>query len=94
MAVVVVDVPDLLGTGNPGDAVLVGVSVVGGKGPGPSGSTTVVGTGPLVVGLVVLVGTMVSGVVTGGVVVGVVVVGVVLEVVLGRVSTLVRGTQV
>jgi hypothetical protein len=89
--------------GNPGAivvAVVVGVIVVGGNGPGPSGSTTVVdgvvetpGIPEDGVGNVGDVGDVVSVVVD--VVVGVVsaVVSVVL-VVRGRSSTLVRGTQV
>ncbi|OKH68737.1 hypothetical protein EB74_32440, partial [Mycobacterium sp. SWH-M5] len=80
-------------------------NVIGGRIPGPSGSTTVVcGPGEVVVGLVGLVGLVVSpgpsgpvGVVVGvsgvGDVVVVVVVGVVVRVVRGA-STLVRGTHV
>jgi hypothetical protein len=87
--VVVVDVPDLLGTGSPGG------NVIGGNGPAPSGSMTFVGTAlEVVVAPVVSVGLVVS--VGDGSVVVVVVVGVVVVdvVVVGRVSTLVRGTQV
>jgi hypothetical protein len=73
--------------------VAAGVSVWGGSGPGPSGSTTVVGTG--VVGDVGLVGDVgVTSVGLGSVVVVVVVVVGVVVVVLGRSWTLVRGTQV
>ncbi|GAB7071337.1 hypothetical protein H7J06_10155 [Mycobacterium hodleri] len=93
--VVVVDVPERLGTGWPGDVIGVCVKVVGGSGPGPSGSTTVVAvSGALVVGVPVPL------VVSVGVVDSVVEVSVVLDVlgvlyvVFGRVSTLVRGTQV
>jgi hypothetical protein len=51
--VVVVEVPERFGTGSPGDGSWVCVTVVGGSGPKPSGSTTVVAVdGPLVVGLV------------------------------------------
>jgi len=85
----VVEVPDRLGTGSPGG------NVIGDNGPAPSGSMTVVG-GPeeVVVAPVVSVGLMVS--VGDGSVVVVVVVGVVVVevVVLGRVSTFVRGTEV
>jgi hypothetical protein len=78
---------------------VIGVSVCGGIGPAPSGST-VAGTG--VVGDVGLVGDVeVVSVGLGPVVVGVVVVGVVVVVVVGVVDvvrgrswTLVRGTQV
>ena len=50
--VVVVDVPERLGTGCPGDVIGVWVRVVGGSGPGPSGSTTVVAvSGAVVVGV-------------------------------------------
>jgi hypothetical protein len=42
MLEVVVGVPDLLGTGSSGDVEVLGVMVVAGNGPGPSGSTTVV----------------------------------------------------
>jgi len=92
--VVVVDVPERLGTGCPGDVIGVCVRVVGGSGPGPSGSTTVVAVSGAVV-----VGVPVPLVVSVGVVDTVVEVSVldvlgVLYVVLGRVSTLVRGTQV
>jgi hypothetical protein len=67
----VVGVPDLLGTGRSGDVGVVGVRVVGGNGPGPSGSTTVVGA--LSVGDVGVVGDPLS-VGVGSVVVVVVVV--------------------
>jgi hypothetical protein len=76
--------------------IVIGVSVCGGIGPAPSGST-VAGAGPVVdVGLVGLVGDVdVVSVGLGSVVVGVVVVVVgVVVVVLGRSCTLVRGTQV
>lgn len=91
--VVVVDVPDLFGTGRlDGDDDELGVTVVGGSGPLPSGSTTVVGTPAVDVPLVVSVESVASVDVVS--VVAVVVVGVVRDVVAGRVSTFVRGTQV
>ena len=93
-----------IGKGSPGafgGVVLDGPRVLGGKGPGPSGSTTVVGA-PSDVGEVGEVG--VDDVVSPGlvsVVVGVVVVGVCVVVVgvrdvvvRGRSCTCVRGTQV
>jgi hypothetical protein len=92
--VVVVDVPERFGTGCPGDVIGVCVRVVGGSGPGPSGSTTVVAVSGASVGVSVPL------VVSVGAVDTVVEVSVVLEVlgvlyvVFGRVSTLVRGTQV
>ena len=85
----VVGVPDLLGTGNGVVGPGVDVTVVGGSGPKPSGSTTVVAIGS--VGDVGLVGDVVS---VGLSSVVVVVVGVVVVVVLGRSSTFVRGTHV
>jgi hypothetical protein len=92
--VVVVDVPERFGTGCPGDVIGVCVRVVGGSGPGPSGSTTVVAVpGVLVVGVSVPLVVSV-GVVDTVVEVSVVLVLVVLYVVRGGVSTLVRGTQV
>jgi hypothetical protein len=77
---------------------VIGVSVCGGIGPAPSGST-VIGVGPVVdvglVGDVVVVSVGLGPVVVGVVVVVVVVVGVVVVVVvLGLSCTLVRGTQV
>ncbi|BBZ27448.1 hypothetical protein MMAD_17430 [Mycolicibacterium madagascariense] len=95
----VVDVPDRFGTGMPGDVSGVCVTVVGGSGPGPSGSTIVVAVGgPLVEGVVLgpevdvvdvgLVSEVVVSVVVG------VVVGVDRYVVRGAVCTLVRGTHV
>jgi hypothetical protein len=67
--VVVVEVPERFGTGSPGDGSWVCVTVVGGSGPKPSGSTTVVAVdGPLVVGLVVADGLVVSVSVVSGVV--------------------------
>gem|GEM_PF-7117105 len=48
----VAGVPDLLGTGRSGDVEGVGVRVVAGNGPGPSGSTTVVGAVSFDVGVV------------------------------------------
>jgi hypothetical protein len=93
VVVVVVVVPERFGTGTPGDVTGVCVTVVGGSGPGPSGSTTVVAVdGPVVVGPVVSVGLV--SVVSVSVVSVVVVVGVVRYVVLGSVWTCVRGTQV
>ncbi|MDP9165883.1 MAG: hypothetical protein M3O32_07460 [Actinomycetota bacterium] len=72
----VVAVPERFGTGTPGDVTGVCVTVVGGSGPGPSGSTTVVAVcGPLVVGAVVC-GPLVVSVSVGVVVVVVVLVGV------------------
>jgi hypothetical protein len=74
---------------------VVWVTVVGGSGPGPSGSTTVVGAEGSVVGDVGVVGgvdVVVGVVVVGlGVVVVVVVLGVVVR---GRSCTFVRGTHV
>lgn len=50
--VVAVDVPERFGTGCPGDVIGVWVRVVGGSGPAPSGSTTVVAvSGAVVVGV-------------------------------------------
>ena len=71
--VVVVGRPDRLGTGTPGDVTGVCVTVVGGSGPGPSGSTTVVAVeGPVVVGVVL--GPVVDAGLVGEVVVSVVLV--------------------
>jgi hypothetical protein len=93
--VVVVDVPERFGTGCPGDVIGVCVRVVGGSGPGPSGSTTVVAvSGAVVVGVSVPLVVSVGAVGTSVEVAVVLEVLGVLYVVLGCVSTLVRGTQV
>jgi hypothetical protein len=87
-------VPDVVGV-LPGEAVVgeavvvEGVRVVAGAGPGPSGSTMVIG--PPTVGLVVVGGVAVPVVVGAEVSVEV---SVVVGVVSVGVSTLVRGTQV
>jgi hypothetical protein len=86
----VVGVPDLLGTGSSGDFEVLGVMVVAGNGPGPSGSTTVVGSVSFDVGLVGDVGVVGDSLSVG---VGSVVV-VVVVVYLGCSWTLVRGTHV
>jgi hypothetical protein len=79
-----------LGTGRSGDVEVLGVMVVAGNGPGPSGSTVV---GAVSVGDVGVVG--VVGVVGDSLSVGVgSVVVVVVVVYLGRSWTLVRGTHV